>query len=54
MVKKKSKPKKRFAVKEIKAVLPQGFFQRLKDIIPEQKKENVRVKTFIVEKPVYV
>jgi len=56
MVKKKAPLKKRFAVK--KKVFPKelekGFFERLKDILPEQKRESVRVKTFIVEKPVYM
>jgi len=61
MAKKKSskgqaKPKKRFAPKQSVKVkeIPMSFFQRLKDVLPEQKKETVRVKTFIVEKPVYV
>jgi hypothetical protein len=53
------KPKRRFAAKpaskkEEKVEVPLGFFQRLKDVLPDQKKETVRVKTFIVEKPVYV
>lgn len=56
MVKKKSKPvKRKFAAKKAPVVIEdkKGFFARFKDIIPE-KKETVRVKTFIVEKPVYV
>jgi|GEM_PF-1009227 len=55
-VKGQAKSKKRFAIKpkvKIKEV-PMGFFARLKDVLPEQRKETVRVKTFIVEKPVYV
>ncbi|MFA6064297.1 MAG: hypothetical protein WCW44_03660 [archaeon] len=56
MAKKKSKPKKRFAAKPVTKVkeVPMGFFARMKDVIPQQKKETVRIKTFIVEKPVYV
>jgi len=51
----KSKPKKkRFAVERKPSAREMGFFARLKDVLPEQKKETVRVKTFIVEKPVYV
>jgi len=61
MAKKKSskgqaKAKKRFAAKPVVKVkeVPMGFFARMKDVIPQQKKETVRIKTFIVEKPVYV
>ncbi|MFA5931623.1 MAG: DUF308 domain-containing protein [archaeon] len=57
MAKKKSKPAKRkFAAKKAPVLIEdtKGFFERFKDIIPQQKKETVRVKTFIVEKPVYV
>ena len=56
MAKKKQKAvKRKFAAKKtVSLEVPQGFFQRLKDVLPEQKKETVRVKTFIVEKPVYV
>jgi hypothetical protein len=58
MAKKKSAKSKsrakRFVAK--KQVSPEeGFFARLRDVLPPpQKKETVRVKTFIVEKPVYV
>jgi len=53
MVKKKKKQvKKKFAVSRREP--EKGFFSRFKDVLPEQKKETVRVKTFIVEKPVYV
>jgi hypothetical protein len=61
MVKKKIKrpasKKGRFAAKKFVGTekdFNKGFFERFKDILPEQKKETVRVKTFIVEKPVYV
>ncbi len=57
MAKKKVKSKRKFAKKEpiYPKEVPQGFFSRFKDVIPpQQKKETVRVKTFIVEKPVYV
>ncbi len=60
MVKKKSvsnKKKRRFAIEKKISTKEMGFFQRLKDVLPEQRpaaKETVRVKTFIVEKPVYV
>ncbi|MFA6269389.1 MAG: hypothetical protein WCW13_03415 [archaeon] len=61
MVKKKVKrpasKKGRFAAKKFVVTEKEfktGFFERFKDILPEPKKETVRVKTFIVEKPVYV
>ncbi|VVB75718.1 Uncharacterised protein [uncultured archaeon] len=60
MSKKKSvsvKKKKRFAAEKKLSTKEMGFFQRLKDVLPEQRpaaKETVRVKTYIVEKPVYI
>jgi len=60
MSKKKSvsaKKKKRFAAEKKLSTKELGFFQRLKDVLPEQRpaaKETVRVKTYIVEKPVYI
>jgi len=60
MGKKKSvsiKKKKRFAAEKKLSTKEMGFFQRLKDVLPEQRpiaKETVRVKTYIVEKPVYI
>jgi hypothetical protein len=57
MAKKKVRSKRKFASKQVvyPKEVPMGFFSRFKDVIPpQQKKETVRVKTFIVEKPVYV
>jgi hypothetical protein len=60
MAKKKQKrvvKRAKFAVKDTPKGIREfekGFFERFKDILPEPKKETVRVKTFIVEKPVYV
>ncbi len=56
----KKKVKKRFAVKKSVPVSRsndnEGFFQRMKEIIKSEmpKPEKVRVKTFIVEKPVII
>jgi hypothetical protein len=57
MAKKKVNSKRKFASRQVvyPKEVPMGFFSRFKDVIPpQQKKETVRVKTFIVEKPVYV
>lgn len=61
MVKKKQKKiqqrRAKFAVKGTTkriADFEKGFFERFKDILPDQKKETVRVKTYIVEKPVFI
>lgn len=56
----KKKVKKRFAAKKTvlvsKSNANEGFFQRMKEIIKSEmpKPERVRVKTFIVEKPVII
>ena len=55
---KKAVKKRKFAaVKKVVTTekeFQKGFFARFKDILPQQKKETVRVKTFIVEKPVII
>lgn len=54
----KKKAKKKFAAKKVVLKTPsnEGFFQRMKEIIKSEmpRPENVRVKTFIVEKPVII
>lgn len=54
----KKKTKRRFAVKKTvaKPKVNEGFFQRMKEIIKSEmpQPEKVRVKTFIVEKPVII
>jgi len=56
----KKKVKKKFAAKKTGSVskpkVNESFFQRMKDVIKSEmpKQERVRVKTFIVEKPVII